>query len=121
MDETEKKVAGFAEDTLQGEPAEETKEEAVLHAVKGGRQEEAPGGTAMIYVGPPVRGTILHSRFLIFEDGVPGEYKKDPVFKHLFVPPERLDQAQKELGRKESFRSIYYQRAIEATRRKGGE
>ena len=64
------------------------------------------------------RGTLLHSTFLIFEDGTPQEYRNDPVFKHLFVPPERLDQARKEIGRTGSFRSIYYQRALD---KKGGE
>ncbi|MBR3458395.1 MAG: hypothetical protein IKH16_09635 [Selenomonadaceae bacterium] len=111
MSETEKK---------DGKPTERQDAKPKLQAVNGGKQEE--GSATVIYVGPPVKGTLLHSTFLIFEDGIPQEYRNDPVFKHLFVPPERLDQARKEIGRTGSFRNIYYQRAFEATRnKKGGE
>ena len=111
MSETEKK---------DGKPTEKQDAKPKLQAVNGGKQEE--GSATVIYVGPPVKGTLLHSTFLIFEDGVTQEYRNDLIFKHLFVPPERLDQARKEIGRTGSFRNIYYQRAFEATRnKKGGE
>ncbi len=75
----------------------------------------------VIYVGPPVRGTILHSTFIIFSDGIPEEYKQHPSFKHLFVPPERLDQARREIGKTGSFRNTYYKRAVEETKKKEGK
>ena len=73
--------------------------------------------TAVIYVGPPVKGTILHSTFTIFADGIPEEYRQHPTFKHLFVPPGRLDQARKEIGKTGSLRNTYYKRAVETTKK----
>ena len=76
---------------------------------------------AVIYVGPAVRGTILHSTFIIFADGIPEDYKQHPTFKHLFVPPERLDQARREIGTKGSLRNTYYKRAVEETTKKASD
>lgn len=77
--------------------------------------------TAVIYVGPPVKGTILHSTFIIFADGIPEDYKKHPTFKHLFVPPGRLDQARREIGKTGSLRNTYYKRAVEETTKKASD
>lgn len=105
--------------------AEETAEQ--LEA-QGEVQEKATSETAqqekpktVIYVGPPVRGTILHSTFIIFSDGIPEEYRQHPSFKHLFVPPERLDQARREIGKTGSLRNTYYKRAVEEIKQKGGK
>ncbi len=82
------------------------------------KQEEAG---AVIYVGPPIRGTILHSTFTIFSEGIPTAYKEHPSLKHLFVPPKRLDQARREIGRSGSLRNTYYKRAKEEFEEKGGK
>lgn len=74
----------------------------------------------VIYVGPLVRGTIL-TPMTIFEDGIPKDYREHPTFKHLFVAPERLDQARREIGRKGSLRNTYYNRAIAESQKKGSE
>jgi len=74
----------------------------------------------VIYVGPLVRGTIL-TPMTIFENGIPREYREHPLFKHLFVAPERLEQARKEIGRRGSLRNIYYNRAIAESQKKGSE
>ena len=76
---------------------------------------------AVIYVGPPIKGTLLHSTFTIFADGIPAEYRGHPTLKHLFVPPDRLDQARREIGRKGSLRNTYYKRAIEETKQNEGK
>lgn len=76
---------------------------------------------AVIYVGPPIRGTLLHSTFIIFADGIPEEYRQHPIFKHLFVPPARLDQARMEIGKTGSLRNTYYQRAVKESKAKGGK
>ncbi len=74
----------------------------------------------VIYVGPLVRGTIL-TPMTIFENGIPKEYREHPLFRHLFVAPERLDQARKEIGRRGSLRNTYYNRAIAESQKKGSE
>lgn len=84
------------------------------------KSKKAPTGP-VIYVGPPIKGTLIHSTFTIFADGIPTEYQDHPTFKHLFVPPERLDQARREIGRTGSLRNIYYKRAIEEFSKKGGK
>lgn len=73
----------------------------------------------VIYVGPPIKGTLLHSTFTIFADGVPEEYRQHPALKHLFVTPERIDQARKEIGRTGSLRNTHYKRAAQEFNQKG--
>lgn len=46
----------------------------------------------VIYIGPSFREGGL-SRYMGFVDGVPALYGDDPVFRHLFVKPENLNQA----------------------------
>ena len=46
----------------------------------------------VIYIGPSFREGGL-SRYMGFVDGVPALYENDPVFRHLFVKPENLNQA----------------------------
>ncbi len=85
------------------------------------KEEAQETAQTVIYVGPPIRGTILHNTFIIFADGIPEEYKKHPTLKHLFVPTGRLEQARREIGRTGSLRNTYYKRAIEETKEKGGK
>ena len=98
--------------------AEEKKEP---EAKKNSAAEEKPQDSPMVYVGPPVKGTILHSTFIVFADGIPEAYRQHPTFKHLFVPPARLDQARKEIGKTGSLRNTYYKRAVEETTKKASE
>ena len=86
-------------------------------ATKGKKATVGP----VVYVGPPIKGTLIHSTFTIFSDGIPAEYQDHPVFKHLFVPPERLDQVRREIGRTGSLRNVYYKRAFEEFNTKGGK
>lgn len=83
-------------------------------------EEKQKSTGPVIYVGPPIKGTLLHSTFIIFADGIPKEYRTHPSLKHLFVQPERLDQARKEIGRIGSLRNIYYRRVVEEFH-KGGK
>ena len=107
-------IATGAAETITENKASTTKENPTAD-----KPQEKTG--AVIYVGPPVKGTILHSTFIIFADGIPEEYKQHPTFKHLFVPPERLDQARREIGNKGSLRSTYYKRAVEETTKKASD
>ena len=75
----------------------------------------------VIYVGPPIKGTLLHSTFTIFAEGIPEGYEEHPTLKHLFVPPERLEQARREIGRTGSLRNTYYKRAVKEQQEKGGK
>lgn len=111
--ETAEIATGVAE-TITENKASTTKENPTAD-----KPQEKTG--AVIYVGPPVKGTILHSTFIIFADGIPEEYKQHPTFKHLFVPPERLDQARREIGNKGSLRNTYYKRAVEETTKKASD
>lgn len=94
-----------------------TQQKAAKEAPAVEKQQEK--STAVIYVGPPVKGTILHSTFTIFADGVPEAYRQHPTFKHLFVLPARLDQARKEIGTTGSLRNTYYKRAAQESNQKG--
>ncbi len=96
----------------------ETKDTPQAKTETAKKQESAQ---PVIYVGPPIKGTVLHSTFTIFADGVPAAYKNHPSLKHLFVTPERLDQARREIGRTGSLRNTYYKRASEEFKKKGGK
>lgn len=64
-----------------------------------------------IYIGPSIKGTILNT-FTIFADGIPNEYKDSPTFGKLFVKPENLESARKEIKKKGSYFNILYQKAL---------
>ena len=113
-------VAESAEtSTASAELATEKQETATKEAPAAEKPQEKSG--AVIYVGPPVKGTILHSTFIIFADGIPAEYKEHPTFKHLFVSPGRLDQARREIGKTGSLRNTYYKRAVAETTKKASD
>nr|WP_315411154.1 hypothetical protein [uncultured Selenomonas sp.] len=100
-----------AEDTAKPSPESETAD-----ALK----ESANPAKKVIYVGPSVRGTMLHT-FAVFSDGVPAEYREHPTLKHLFVAPERLDEARAEIARTGSLRNTCYKRASEEMKSKEAE
>lgn len=100
-----------AEDSAKPSPESETADapKEVANPVK-----------KVIYVGPSVRGTMLHT-FAVFSDGVPTEYRGHPTLKHLFVAPKRLDEARAEIARTGSLRNTCYKRASEEMKSKEAE
>ena len=66
----------------------------------------------VVYVGPGFRDSIL-STFSIFAEGVPTEYADDPVMKHLFVSPDKLNEARTAVGRKGTALHTFYHQALE--------
>lgn len=75
-------------------------------------QPQTQESTPLVYVGPGFRDSIL-STFAIFAAGIPAQYADDPVFKHLFVSPERLNEVRAEVGRKGSALNIFFNKALE--------
>lgn len=65
----------------------------------------------VIYIGPGYKDTDVHT-YQIFADGIPEQYRGHPVYRHLFVRPEELDMARKEIKSKGSLRNIMFQRAV---------
>lgn len=102
----------------------ETPEEVANPAPKGETaktpKEAANLAEKVIYVGPSIRGTMLHT-FAVFSDGVPAEYREHPTFRHLFVALERLDEARAEIARTGSLRNMCYKRASEEMKSKEAE
>ena len=68
--------------------------------------------TPMIYVGPEKKNSIL-STFSIFADGIPTEFINDDVLKHLFVTPDKLNEARQAVGKKGTALNTFYQKAVE--------
>lgn len=66
----------------------------------------------MIYVGPGARNSIL-STFAIFADGIPAEFANDDILKHLFVTPDKLNEARQAVGKKGTALNTFYQKAVE--------
>ena len=64
----------------------------------------------MIYIGPSIRSRDL-STYKVFADGIPEEFKDDPILAPLFVTPEQLDAARAEVGETGSFRNVLYRKA----------
>ena len=64
----------------------------------------------VIYLGPTIKGTILR-HFVIFMDGVPEKYANHEIYKHLFVPVEKLDESLEALKRKGTKLNIFYEKA----------
>ena len=106
--ETKKSEGAATETAGAAAETQQTAEKGTPDAAE--RKQETSG--AVVYVGPPVKGTVLHSTFTIFADGIPEEYRQHQTFKHLFVPPARLDQARKEIGKTGSLYNTYYKRAV---------
>lgn len=66
----------------------------------------------MIYVGPTFKNKRLN-QYMIFRYGIPNEEGMDPVLKHLFVPPEQVNNAMVEIHRKGSLLHTFYQQALQ--------
>lgn len=115
------------EDVTDADPSAPNTEEAEDSAKPSPKGETADApkevtnpAEKVIYVGPSVRGTMLHT-FAVFSDGVPAEYRGHPTLKHLFVAPERLDEARAEIARTGSLRNTCYKRASEEITSKEAE
>lgn len=81
------------------------------------RKKENP----VVYVGPGFRDSRL-STYSIFADGIPEEYKNHPTYKHLFVAPEKLNEARELVRKKGSVLNIMFQAAVrEHEEKKGGK
>lgn len=118
--ETPEKVADVASSVPNTEMAEESAKPSPKGETAGTLKEVANPAEKVIYVGPSVRGTMLHT-FAVFSDGVPAEYRGHPTLKHLFVAPERLDEARAEIARTGSLRNTCYKRASEEMKSKEAE
>lgn len=79
------------------------KKEAVISAAK----TDGP----VVYIGPTFKDSVLNT-FMVFASGIPEQYAQDPIYKHLFVVPEKLNDARKEVGSKGSLLYIMYHRAL---------
>ena len=99
--------------------------EEAAHPAPEGEDADTPEEAAnlaekVIYVGPSVRGTMLHT-FAVFSDGVPAEYREHPTLRHLFVALEHLDEARAEIARTGSLRNMCCKRASEEMKSKEAE
>lgn len=108
--ETPEEAADVDSSALNTETAEESASPSPKGETADTLKEAANLAEKVIYVGPSVRGTMLHT-FAVFSDGVPAEYRGHPTLKHLFVAPERLDEARAEIVRTGSLRNTCYKRA----------
>ncbi|WP_314625807.1 hypothetical protein [uncultured Selenomonas sp.] len=113
-----------ATDTDSSAPNTVTAEESA-NPVPKREDEDTPKEAAnlaekVIYVGPSIRGTMLHT-FAVFSDGVPAEYCEHPTLRHLFVALEHLDEARAEIARTGSLRNMCYKRASEEMKSKEEE
>lgn len=118
--ETPEDVADVDSSALNTETAEESAKPSPKSETADVPIEVTNPAEKVIYVGPSVRGTMLHT-FAVFSDGVPAEYRGHPTLKHLFVAPERLDEARAEIARTGSLRNTCYKRASEEMKSKEAE
>lgn len=65
----------------------------------------------VVYVGPSFRSSRLN-QFMVFVDGAPMPEAEDPIFMHLFVPIDELNQAVTELKVKGSQLNVFYANAL---------
>lgn len=67
----------------------------------------------VVYVGPKFKDSRLKP-FMVFTEGAPEPESKDPIFMHLFVPLEKLNQAIEDLGSKGTQLNTFYELAVKA-------
>ena len=65
----------------------------------------------VVYVGPSFRSSRLN-QFMVFVDGAPMPEAEDPIFMHLFVPIDELNQAVAELKVKGAQLNVFYANAL---------
>lgn len=66
----------------------------------------------MIYIGPGLQHSDLWAN-KVFAEGIPEEFRDDPILAPLFVAPEQLDAARAEVGATGSLRNVLYRKAAE--------
>lgn len=74
----------------------------------------------VVYVGPGFRDSRLNT-FAIFAEGTPAEYQNDPVYRHLFVEPAKLNEARELVKKKGSLLHTMYLEAVKEHNTKGGK
>lgn len=85
------------------------------------KRKTEPLKRPVVYVGPGFRDSRL-STYAIFADGVPDEYSGHPILQHLFVEPERLDEARQQVREKGSMLNTMFSEAVkEHKKTKGGK
>ena len=62
-----------------------------------------------IWIGPTIKGTIL-TTFKIFLGKIPDEFANKPDYVKLFVTPDKLEAARREVGKKGSYLNILYEK-----------
>ena len=67
----------------------------------------------MIYIGPGFRDSDL-STYKVFAEGIPDEFKNDPIHAPLFVAPEQLDAARAEVSVTGTQLNVLHQKAVQA-------
>ena len=118
--ETPEEAADVDSSVPNTEAAEDSAKPSPESETAGAPKEVENPAEKVIYVGPPVRGTMLHA-FAVFSDGVPAEYREHPTLRHLFVALEHLDEARAEITRTGSLRNMCYKRASEEITSKEAE
>jgi len=63
-----------------------------------------------IYIGPVMKGTRLQ-KYAMFIDEIPEEYKNNKVLKRLFVTPDKLSGAMKDVKTKGTMLNTFYEQA----------
>ena len=66
----------------------------------------------MIYIGPGFRDSDL-STYKVFAEGIPDEFKDNPIYAPLFVSPENLDACRIEVGEAGTRLNVLYQKAVQ--------
>lgn len=73
---------------------------------------------SVIYVGPQFKDGEM--RTFKFYREIPARFAEDPVYKHLFVPPDKLVEAREQIARKGTALNIFYQQAVAAHQKEEG-
>ena len=66
----------------------------------------------MIYIGPGFRNSDL-STYKVYAEGIPDEFKDNPIYAPLFVSPEHLDAARAEVGETGSRLNTLYRKGVQ--------
>lgn len=71
-----------------------------------------------IYVGPQFRDCVLR-QYRYYKE-IPDQYRDDPIYRNLFVAPDSLNEAGRQLARKGSRLRTFYDRAVKMHNKKEG-
>ena len=65
----------------------------------------------VVYVGPSFRSSRLN-QVMVFSDGAPLPEAEDPIFMHLFVPLDELNQATIDVKTQGTQLNVFYVNAL---------